>query len=208
MLRIALLCCALLGALAAPVARADSLDRLRAFLEGTKTLRADFSQTVIPRNGRKPQFSSGTMAVGRPHKFRWQIEKPYPQLIVGDGERVWLYDPELRQVTVKKQGTALSGSPAALLAGEGLAALEKHFSLRDLGDKEGLEWLEATPKSADTGFERVRLGFAGNELRSMELVDSFGQSTSLLFSRFERNPALAATVFRFTPPAGVDVLGD
>lgn len=201
-------CFALLGMVFAPMAHADSLDSLRAFLEGTKTLRADFSQTVMPRNGRKPQFSSGTMAVGRPHKFRWQIEKPYPQLIVGDGERVWLYDPELKQVTVRKQGAALSGSPAALLAGEGMAALEKHFSLRDLGEKEGLAWLEAIPKAADTGFERVRLGFAGNELRSMELVDSFGQSTSLVFSRFERNPVLAATAFRFSPPAGVDVLGD
>lgn len=208
MLRFALLCLALL---LAPLAQANSLDRLRTFLEGTKTLRADFSQTVIPKNGRKPQFSSGAMAVSRPHKFRWQIEKPYPQLIVGDGERVWLYDPELKQVTVKKQGAALSGSPAALLAGEGLAALEKHFSLRDVGEKDGLEWLEATPKAADTGFERVRLGFVTNaagELRAMELVDSFGQTTSLIFSRFERNPALSASTFRFTPPAGADVLGD
>lgn len=211
MLRMVLLCCALLGALSAPVARADSLDRLRAFLEGTKTLRADFSQTVMAKNGRKPQFSSGAMVVSRPHKFRWQIEKPYPQLIVGDGEKVWLYDPELRQVTVKKQGAALSGSPAALLAGEGMAALEKHFSLRDVGEKDGLEWLEATPKAADSGFERVRIGFTANtagELRAMELVDSFGQNTSLVFSRFQRNPALPASTFRFTPPAGADVLGD
>jgi outer membrane lipoprotein carrier protein len=208
MLRLALLCLALL---VAPLAQANSLDRLRTFLEGTKTLRADFTQTVMAKSGRKPQFSSGAMAVARPHKFRWQIEKPYPQLIVGDGEKVWLYDPELRQVTVKKQGAALSGSPAALLAGDGLAALEKHFSLRDVGEKDGLEWLEAIPKSTDSGFERVRIGFTANaagELRAMELVDSFGQTTSLVFSRFERNPALTASTFRFTPPAGADVLGD
>ncbi|MDQ5960669.1 MAG: outer rane lipoprotein carrier protein [Pseudomonadota bacterium] len=199
---------ALVSLLATPLAQADALDRMRGFLESTKTLRADFTQTVLPKNGRKPQFSSGSMALSRPHKFRWQIEKPYPQLIVGDGEKVWLYDPELRQVTVKKQGAALAGSPAALLAGEGIVALQKHFSLVNLGAKEGLEWLEATPKSTDSGFERVRIGFAGSELRSMELVDSFGQSTSLVFERIERNPSLTATTFRFVPPAGADVLGD
>lgn len=199
---------ALLLALSASAARADAVDRLRHFLETTKLLRADFSQTVLPKNGRKPQFSSGSMAIARPHKFRWQIDKPYPQTIVGDGEKVWLHDPELNQVTVKKQGAALAGSPAALLAGEGVAALEKHFTLKDAGSKDGLEWLEAVPKAADTGFERVRLGFAGNELRAMELTDSFGQQTSLLFSRMEKNPPLAASVFRFTPPKGADVLGD
>ncbi|MCP5268813.1 MAG: outer membrane lipoprotein chaperone LolA [Zoogloeaceae bacterium] len=193
---------------AAPLAQADALDRLRSFLETTKTLRAEFTQTVIPKNGRKPQFSSGAMVLSRPHKFRWQIEKPYPQLIVGDGEKVWLYDPELKQVTVKKQGTALAGSPAALLAGEGMAALEQHFGLRNLENKDGLEWVEAVPKSTDSGFERVRLGFAGNELRAMELVDSFGQTTSLVFSRVERGLKLEAATFRFTPPAGADVLGD
>lgn len=199
---------ALLLALSASAARADAVDRLRHFLETTKLLRADFSQTVLPKNGRKPQFSSGSMAIARPHKFRWQIDKPYPQTIVGDGEKVWLHDPELNQVTVKKQGAALAGSPAALLAGEGVAALEKHFTLKDAGSKDGLEWLEAIPKAADTGFERVRLGFAGNELRAMELTDSFGQQTSLLFSRMEKNPPLAASVFRFTPPKGADVLGE
>lgn len=194
--------------LSATAAHADAVDRLRQFLETTKLLRADFSQTVLPKNGRKPQFSSGSMAIARPHKFRWQIEKPYPQLIVGDGEKVWLHDPELNQVTVKKQGAALAGSPAALLAGEGVAALEKHFALKDAGVRDGLEWLEATPKVADSGFEKVRIGFAGAELRAMELTDSFGQQTSLVFSKVEKNPPLAAATFRFTPPKGADVLGE
>ncbi|MCK6405153.1 MAG: outer membrane lipoprotein chaperone LolA [Rhodocyclaceae bacterium] len=189
-------------------ARADAVDRLRAFLETTKLLRADFTQTVMPKNGRKPQFSSGSMAIARPHKFRWQIEKPYPQLIVGDGEKVWLHDPELNQVTVKKQGAALAGSPAALLAGEGIAVLEKSFVLKDAGLQDGLEWLDATPKNTDSGFEKVRIGFAGAELRAMELTDSFGQQTSLQFSKVEKNPALAASTFRFVPPKGADVLGD
>lgn len=189
-------------------ARADAVDRLRAFLETTKLLRADFTQTVMPKNGRKPQFSSGSMAIARPHKFRWQIEKPYPQLIVGDGEKVWLHDPELNQVTVKKQGAALAGSPAALLAGEGIAVLEKSFVLKDAGLRDGLEWLDATPKNTDSGFEKVRIGFAGAELRAMELTDSFGQQTSLQFSKVEKNLALAASTFRFVPPKGADVLGD
>jgi len=194
--------------LSATAVRADAVDRLRQFLETTKLLRADFSQTVLPKNGRKPQFSSGSMAIARPHKFRWQIEKPYPQLIVGDGEKVWLHDPELNQVTVKKQGAALAGSPAALLAGEGIAVLEKSFVLKDAGLRDGLEWLDATPKYTDSGFEKVRIGFAGAELRAMELTDSFGQQTSLLFSKVEKNPALAAATFRFVPPKGADVLGD
>lgn len=198
----------LLLALSATAVRADAVDRLRQFLETTKLLRADFSQTVLPKNGRKPQFSSGSMAIARPHKFRWQIEKPYPQLIVGDGEKVWLHDPELNQVTVKKQGAALAGSPAALLAGEGIAVLEKSFVLKDAGVRDGLEWLDATPKNTDSGFEKVRIGFAGAELRAMELTDSFGQQTSLLFSKVEKNPALAAATFRFVPPKGADVLGD
>jgi len=199
---------AALLALSASAVQADAVDRLRVFLDTTKTLRADFTQTVMPKNGRKPQFSSGSMAVARPHRFRWQIAKPYPQLIVGDGDKVWLHDPELNQVTVKKQGGALAGSPAALLAGEGIAALEKQFALKDAGERDGLEWLEAVPKSTDSGFERVRLGFAGSELRAMELTDSFGQQTALVFARIEKNPALAASAFRFVPPPGADVLGE
>jgi len=202
------LLCALSLAVCAGAASADAIDRLRVFLETTKLLRADFAQTVLPKNGRKPQFSSGSMALARPHRFRWQIDKPYPQLIVGDGEKVWLHDPELNQVTVKKQGAALAGSPAALLAGEGVAALEKQFVLKDAGTQDGLEWLEATPKASDSGFEKVRIGFAAGELRAMELVDSFGQQTSLLFSKVEKNPPLAAATFRFVPPKGADVLGE
>lgn len=198
----------MLLALSTSAVRADAVDRLRQFLETTKLMRADFSQTVLPKNGRKPQFSSGSMAIARPHKFRWQIEKPYPQLIVGDGEKVWLHDPELNQVTVKKQGAALAGSPAALLAGEGIAVLEKSFVLKDAGLRDGLEWLDATPKNTDSGFEKVRIGFAGAELRAMELTDSFGQQTSLLFSKVEKNPALPVSTFRFVPPKGADVLGD
>ena len=146
----------------------------------------------------------------RPGKFRWQIEKPYAQLLVGDGEKVWIYDPDLRQVTVKKVDAALGSTPAALLVGEGggKSALEKNFTLREAGEREGLEWLEAIPKTPDSGFEKLQLGFSGNDLKAMELFDNFGQTTSLFFSHLERNPSLAATQFRFAPPAGADVIGE
>lgn len=194
---------------AAQAAQAGAIDMLHQFLDGTKTLRADFAQIVVAKNGRKPQQSAGTMMLARPGKFRWQIEKPYSQLLVGDGERVWLYDPDLRQVTVRRMGTALGGTPAALLAGEGgRDALAQNFTLREDGEREGFAWVEATPRTADSGFEKVRLGFAGGELRAMELLDNFGQTTSLRFARIERNPALAPALFRFTPPAGADVIGE
>jgi outer membrane lipoprotein carrier protein len=191
---------------AVQTANAGAIDKLHRFLESTKTVRADFAQIVIAKNGRKPQQSTGVMMFSRPGKFRWQIEKPYSQLLLGDGEKVWIYDPDLRQVTVRKVGAALGGTPAALLAGDN--AFEKNFTLRELGDREGMEWLEAIPKTPDSGFEKIRLGFAGNDLKAMELFDNFGQTTSLLFARLERNPPLAASLFRFTPPAGADVIGD
>ncbi len=190
-----------------PLAHAGAIDKLHRFLESTKTLKADFTQIVVARNGKRPQQSSGVMMISRPGKFRWQIDKPYAQLLVGDGQKVWIYDPDLLQVTVKKFDTALGSTPAALLVGSD-NTLEKSFKLREAGESEGLEWLEATPKSADSGFEKLRLGFAGNDLQAMELFDNFGQTTSLLFSRIERNPPLAATQFRFVPPKGVDVIGE
>ncbi len=192
--------------LLAQATHAGAIDKLHQFLESTRTVRADFAQTVVARNGRPAQTSSGVMMFARPGKFRWQIEKPYAQLLVGDGEKVWIHDPELRQVTVRKAGTAIGGTPAALLAGD--SAIEKNFTLREAGEQDGLEWIEAIPKAPDSGFEKVRLGFAGNELKAMELFDSLGQTTSLLFAHLERNPRLAPSLFRFIPPANADVIGD
>ena len=188
------------------LAHAGAIEHLNDFLKNTRTLKAEFSQSVIGKNGRKPQNSSGTVAISRPGKLRWEIVKPYPQLVVGDGEKIWVYDPELKQVTVRKAGQAIGGSPAALLAGSN--ELEKNFALRETGDAEGLSWVEATPKRGDSGFEKVRIGLLGNELKAMELFDNFGQTTHIRFSRGERNPALAAGLFRFTPPAGTDVIGE
>ena len=189
---------------------AGAIDKLHQFLESTKTLRAGFTQIVVAKNGTRPQQSSGVMIFSRPGKFRWQIEKPYSQLLVSDGEKVWIYDPDLRQVTVKKVGNALGGTPAALLAGEsgGKSTLEKSFTLCAAGEREGLEWVEAVPKSQESGFEKLRLGFAGNDLKAMELFDNFGQTTSLYFSNLERNPVVAASLLSFKPPAGVDVISE
>ncbi len=192
--------------LVAQVAHAGAIDKLHRFLDTTRTLRADFTQTVMARNGRQGQVSSGVMMLSRPGKFRWQIDKPYYQLLVGDGEKVWIHDPDLRQVTVRKASVALGGTPAALLSGEGV--LEANFSLREAGERGGLEWVEATPKASESGFEKVLLGFSGNELRAMDLLDSLGQTTSLIFAQVDRNLRLASSLFRFTPPANTDVIGD
>ena len=187
-------------------AHASAIDKLNRFLETTQTLSADFAQIVVAKNGRRPQQSAGTMLISRPGRFRWQIEQPYLQLLVGDGERVWMYDPDLRQATVRKIDAALGGTPAALLAGTGV--LEEDFELRELEAREGLEWLEALPKSPDSGFEKLQLGFDGENLKAMELFDNFGQTTSLVFFRLLRNPPLPAASFTFVPPAGIDVIGE
>jgi chaperone LolA len=187
-------------------AQAGGIDRLKAFIAGAKTAEADFTQTVADRSGRVTQQASGTMAFARPGKFRWDYSAPYEQVIVGDGVKLWLYDVDLNQVTVKKLGDVISGTPAALLAGDN--AIEKYFSLKDGGEGAGLEWLEATPKNKDTTFDRIRMGFRGDVLAQMELFDHFGQRTTLKLTHFQRNPALASSRFKFTPPKGVDVVSD
>lgn len=188
------------------LAHAGAVDQLHDFLKNTRTLKAEFAQALISKNGRKPQQSSGTVAISRPGKLRWEIVKPYPQLVVGDGEKIWIHDPELQQVTVRKAGQAIGSSPAALLSGNN--DLEKNFTLKEAGEAEGMAWVDAVPKAGDSGFEKVRLGFSGNDLKAMELQDSFGQTTQIRFSKIERNPVLPAGTFKFTPPAGADVVGE
>jgi outer membrane lipoprotein carrier protein len=190
----------------ATAAQAGGPEQLRAFLDGARQGKAAFRQVVAAKNGRRPQESSGTFAFARPGKFRWSYEKPVEQLIVGDGERVWVYDRDLNQVIVRRMDQALGASPAALLAGND--ALEKNFDITDAGNADGLEYVEARPKSSESGFERVRIGFRDNLPRAMELTDSFGNVTTLTFGSFERNPALDAAQFRFAVPKGADVVGD
>lgn len=196
----------LLALLIAGASHAGGVDRLKAFIAGAKTAEADFTQTVTDKSGRVTQEASGTMAFARPGRFRWDYRVPYEQVIVGDGTKLSLYDADLEQVTVKPLGEVIAGTPAALLAGDD--AIEKYFDLRNAGARDGLEWLEATPKSRDTTFERIRMGFRGDVLVEMELLDFFGQRTTLKLARFVRNPAIPPARFTFTPPKGADVIGE
>lgn len=186
--------------------QADALERFKAFVRDTQSARAEFEQKVYGREGKLTQESSGSFAFQRPGRFRWVYAKPVDQLIVGDGERVWIYDRDLSQVTVRRLSRALGSTPAALLAGA--ADIEQAFALSDAGMRDGLEWLEARPKEAEAGFERVRMGFDARGLQAMELVDHFGSTTRLRFSNLQRNPKIDPAEFRFEPPPGVDVLGD
>jgi outer membrane lipoprotein carrier protein len=196
----------LLMLLAPCAASASSVEELKAFLEQTTTARARFAQMILDKNLRMLQQATGTMQFSRPGRFRWEYDRPYEQVIVGDGLRLWIYDKDLNQVTVRKLDRALGSSPAALLAGS--SEIEKSYTLANLGNQEGLDWLEAVPKTQDTAFERIRLGFSKSGLEAMELRDQFGQITVIKFSAIERNGRLPPESFRFTPPKGADVISE
>jgi len=187
-------------------AQASSIDRFKTFLRTTQAARASFEQRVQDRAGKLVQESRGKFVFLRPGRFRWEYAKPVDQLIVGDGERVWIYDRDLNQVTVRRLNAALGSTPAALLAGA--SDVEKSFELSEAGERDGLEWLEARPKDKEAGFERIRMGFGAAGVQAMELTDHFGQTTMLRFTGLERNPKVDPAEFRFEPPKGADVLGE
>jgi len=187
-------------------AEAAAIERFKTFLRSTQSARADFEQKVHDRDGKLVQESKGRFVFQRPGRFRWVYAKPVDQLIVGDGERVWIYDRDLNQVTVRRISKALGSTPAALLAGS--SDIEKAFELSDAGQRDGLEWLEAKPKEKEAGFERIRMGFGTAGVQAMELTDHFGQTTRLSFSGLVRNPKIDPAEFRFEPPKGADVLGE
>jgi outer membrane lipoprotein carrier protein len=188
------------------MAMADGVSSLRDFFNNTNSMRAQFSQVVKDSKGRKEQEVEGTMQLQRPNKFRWDYKKPYEQQIISDGKEVFLYDIELQQVTVRDLSKTIGSSPAALLAGG--EAVEKSFKLKNAVRKDGLEWVLALPKNDDSGYERVLLGFKGEELRKMELYDSFNHVTHIMFEAVERNPELQESTFLFSTPKGVDVVGE
>jgi outer membrane lipoprotein carrier protein len=185
---------------------ASGLDDFLAFNAATKTATARFEQQVSDRSGKVVERGSGTFAFARPGKFRWTYEKPHKQLLVGDGSKLWIHDPDLNQVTVKRIDQAISSTPAALLAGRD--DITRLFTLRDAGTADGLAWVEALPKAQDTGFERVRLGLNGRTLAAMELQDQLGGRTLLRFTELKANAPLPPETFTFTPPKGADVLED
>lgn len=199
----------LLAALAAGAslaASAGAVDAFLAFTASTRTATARFEQEVLDRTGRVVDRSSGTFAFSRPGKFRWVYDKPARTLIVADGTRLWIHDEDLNQVTVRPMDRALSATPAALLTGQG--DVTAVFTLADAGRADGLDWLEARPRERDTGFERVRIGMKGAVPAGMELHDSLGGRTVLRFPEFRAGARVEAGAFRFTPPAGADVLDE
>jgi outer membrane lipoprotein carrier protein len=189
--------------LAASAALAAPVDTLREFVRDVKTGHASFTQTVTSPDGAKKKTSSGSFDFARPNRFRFAYAKPFEQTIVADGEKVWIYDKDLNQASSRRIGQALGATPAALLAG---GSLDKEFDLANLPAKDGLEWAEAKPKAKEGTFQSVRVGFKGRDLAALEIVDSFGQRSVLRFESFQANGAIAPETFRFTPPAGADVI--
>jgi outer membrane lipoprotein carrier protein len=192
-----------LACLAARAAHADAVDTLRDFVRDVKSGRSAFSQTVTSTDGARKKTSSGQFEFLRPGRFRFSYTKPFEQLIVADGVKVWIFDADLNQASSRKLAQALGATPAALLTG---ASLDADFVLTAQPAKEGLDWALATPKAKDGPFQSMRVGFKGRELSAVEIVDSFGQRSLLQFSRFESNVALDAEQFRYAPPPGVDVI--
>jgi chaperone LolA len=188
-------------------AQAGAIDKLKTFIAATHSAQANFTQVVLEQNGKRMQSASGVMQFQRPGRFRWTYQKPYEQIIVGDGAKFWLYDKDLNQVTVKKLDAALGSSPAALLAGSN--EIERGFTLKESANRDGLEWLQATPRAQESSFDAVFMGFdAQANLVVMELNDTFGHKTVLRFSALQRNPKLSPQQFQFTPPAGADIITD
>jgi outer membrane lipoprotein carrier protein len=191
--------------LVSPTPGAASLERFQSYLRTTQSARGDFEQKVYDKNGKLVQDSRGSFALLRPNRFRWSYVKP-PQVIVGDGERIWIHDADLNQVTVRRIARVIGSTPAALLAGA--SDVGEAFEMKALAARDGLEWLEARPREKEAGFERMRLGLSTGGVEAMELLDHFGQTTVLRFSNVVRNPQIEAGTFRFSPPRGADVLGD
>ena len=200
-------------------AAAGAVEKLRHFVASTRSAEGEFQQTVIGESGRQPQRTTGRFAFSRPGKFRWEYEQPYPQLLVGDGKRLWSWDRDLNQVTVRPLGNALGATPAAILFGHG--NIERDFDLLESApgsaDEESLKlaWVDARPRQAGVnaesggaGFQLIRFGFDCERLQRMVLRDNFGQTTVVAFSRLRLNPRFDPDFFNFEPPAGADILGD
>lgn len=196
-----------LASLLAGTAFAGARDDLTTFTKGLKGLDGRFEQTLYDLDGRVKEASTGRVALSAPRLFRWEYATPYEQLIVADGKQVWVFDPDLDQVTVRAQGPEEQNSPLAALLDP--ARLERDFKVRDGGEADGLSWLLLSPRDSEqASFSSARLGFRGQVLVRMEVVDTLGQRSELVFSGWKRNPAFDRETFRFVPPAGVDVVGE
>ncbi len=208
MRRIALI---LLLALFSPLASAasatpDPTASLKRFFTEVHSYQARFNQVVLDESLNIIQESSGTLWIERPDKFRWDYDLPFKQQIVADGTRIWVYDPELKQVTVRPLTGGLGDTPAMLLAGKG--KLDANFTVKSLGAQGKLAWARLIPKRKDGGFEDIRIGFEQGRLRMLEMVDGFGQTTRVSLQAPKENKKIEAAKFSFTPPKGVDVVGE
>ena len=206
---------ALLIATTAGAACADGLESLENFVKTVKSGRAEFTQVVTspPKEGQaaRVKTSTGSFEFQRPNKFKFLYKKPFEQSIVADGQTLWLYDVDLNQVTARKQSQVLGSTPAALIAAApDLRALQADFTLQAAPDKDGLQWMTATPKAKDGQLQTVKVGFkvqaGATELAALEILDSFGQRSVMTFAKVEVNPTLASDSFQFKPPAGADVV--
>jgi len=199
------------GAIAAVLfsasAFAGARDDLGAFTRGLKGLDGQFAQQVYDANGKLKETSQGQVALSAPRLFRWEYVKPYPQLIVADGKKVWVFEPDLKQVTVRPQGAEEQNSPLAALIDP--TRLDAMFVVKDNGSNGGLNWLSLQPKTeGDASFRSAKLGFNAGGLAKMEIVDALGQKTEISFSGWKRNPSFPATTFKYAPAKGVDVIGE
>ena len=204
MLRAMLLLVSLIALNAAAAGPARS--RLESFSSGIALVSAHFEQSVIGAKGSRGETSSGKLALKAPRQFRWQTVTPYQQLIVADGNRVWIYDPDLEQVSVRSQGAEEAHSPLSVLTD--LSQLDHEFTATEAGEREGMQWLKLVSKAKEPEFAFAELGFDKDNLARMRFEDSLGNTTEIRFSNWQRNPKLPADTFSFTPPAGVDVVGD
>ncbi len=192
-------------------AQASGLDSLENFVKSARSGRADFTQVVTgpAKDGQaaRSKTSTGTFEFARPNRFRFNYRKPFEQTIVADGQTLWLYDVDLNQVTARKQSQVLGSTPAALIASApDLATLRRDFNLEAAGEKDGMQWVQATPKVKEGQLHSVKVGFRGNDLAALEILDSFGQRSMLTFTKMELNAAVAPELFQFKPPQGADVL--
>ena len=203
--RLALLAAgAVFGSLAVPVtAWAGPVETLREFVQNVRSGQGRFTQTVTSPDGKRRKVSQGVFEFQRPNRFRFVYAKPFEQTIVSDGQRVWLHDPELNQVSVRRLSQALGATPAALLAG---GSLDQDFELAAQPARDGLEWAQATPRQRDGTIQTMRLGFRGKDLAALEILDHFGQRSVLQLPDFEPNALVPPEQFRFTPPPGADLI--
>jgi outer membrane lipoprotein carrier protein len=195
----------LLAALLVAAARASPASDVDKMLGGLATWSADFEQTIDDGHGNVVRSAAGRLYLQRPGKFRWDYSQPSEQLVLADGKQIWFYDKDLAQANVRDMDETLASTPASLLSGTGSVGTQ--FNVTALPPSVGLQWFQLVPKHADTDFQVVRIGFSKGELRSMFLADKLNQITQLTFSNSKRNQPLAADLFSFVPPPGVDVIG-